>query len=84
MRDFEEHDPPADYIEGFNKGYLLRKHTPEFTSKSISDNKTQSDYQMGLEDGMKQYEMEIGKSLDKGHFKGDKWRDKDKDKSVER
>ena len=51
------------YIEGFNKGYLIREHKPEL-ALNLSQTKfpdTERDFGSGLKDGIQQKELELTK-----------------------
>ncbi|GGG37294.1 hypothetical protein GCM10011344_42640 [Dokdonia pacifica] len=56
-----ENEPSQDYIEGFNKGYLLREYKPDL-ALSLSQTKfpeDQRDYETGLKNGIQQKELEL-------------------------
>ncbi len=49
----------ADYINGFNRGYLIRKELPVLGKQLINGAKGNSQYLEGLKAGAKQYEKEM-------------------------
>lgn len=91
----ELHEPSQEFIEGFNKGYVLREHKPEL-ALSLSQTKfpdNQKDFQTGFLGGIEQKEAELRKVKSKGfsfgklreQYKdelnlGDKAKDKDMDR----
>ena len=75
----EAQEPSKDYIEGFNKGYVLREHKPDL-ALSLSQTKfpkTEQEYSNGFKDGIKQKEMELIKARYKNNTK-------DRDHDLER
>ena len=57
----ETQEPSEQYIEGFNKGYVLREHKPDL-ALSLAHTKfpeTEKDFQNGLLKGIEQKEIEI-------------------------
>ena len=75
-------EPSQDYIEGFNKGYVLREHKPDL-ALSLSQTKfpeSEYEYGKGLKDGIQQKELELIKA--KGMQAPKK--DKDNDPEIER
>lgn len=82
----DEITPSAEYIKGFNEGYILAKYNPNF-SRSDMKPSDPSERSKGFEKGMMQYEVEkkFDKSLsllskdisDKGIEKSDKDMDRD-------
>lgn len=59
----EAQEPSKDYIEGFNKGYVLREYKPDL-ALSLSQTKfpdTEKEFSSGLKDGINQKEMELNK-----------------------
>ncbi len=72
-------EPSKDYIEGFNKGYVLREHKPDL-ALSLSQTKfpeSEKEYSNGLKDGISQKEMELIKAHHKTNTR-------DKDHDLER
>lgn len=54
----EEITPSPEYIIGFNEGYVIAKHNPEFKTDSLS-NENLSDRSKGFQLGMMQFEVEM-------------------------
>lgn len=76
----EINEPSTQFLEGFNKGYVLREHKPEL-ALSLSQTKfpdSQKDFQMGFLDGIEQKETELRKEQSKT-FSLDELREKYKD-----
>lgn len=53
----EEITPSSEYIKGFNDGYVIAKHNPEFKTDSLA-NENLSDRSKGFQLGMLQYDVE--------------------------
>lgn len=67
----DEKKPPADYLKGYNQGYLLAKHVPEFSLSSIkppANSNTPSQRMLGFMDGAKQHSIEKFKSRTQKHI----------------
>jgi len=58
----DEITPSADYIKGFNEGYIMAKFNPNFSRGDMKQTDS-SDRSKGFEKGMMQYEVE--KKFDK-------------------
>lgn len=48
----------AEYLRGFNDGYLLAKHQPDI-SKAIDSLKGNAERIQGIKDGMQEYSKEL-------------------------
>lgn len=61
----EEITPSPEYIKGFNEGYLIAKHYPEFKTDSLA-NENLSDRSKGFQLGMMQFDVEkkLERSID--------------------
>ena len=60
-----EQEPHAEYVKGFNEGYLLQQEMPKLAdilAKSMEN--IESDRAAGFKDGRQQHQMELG--IDKG------------------
>lgn len=56
-----EQEPHADYVKGFNEGYLLQQEMPvlaDIMAKSLDN--IESDRAAGFKDGRKQLQLELG------------------------
>ncbi len=54
-----------EYLNGFNNGYLLRKHNPILMKNLEVGLKGNAPYVLGLKDGNKEYEKELNKNLER-------------------
>lgn len=76
----ELNEPSPQFLEGFNKGYILREHKPEL-ARSLSQTKfpdSQKDFQTGFLGGIEQKEAELRKVRSK-NFSFENLREKYKD-----
>ncbi|MGH1384292.1 hypothetical protein [Kordia sp.] len=76
----EINEPSQQFIEGFNKGYVLREHKPTL-ALSLSQTKfpdSEKDFQTGFLNGIEQKEAELRKVKSK-NFTFNKLRNKYKD-----
>lgn len=81
----DEITPSAEYIKGFNEGYIMAKYSPNFSRDGMKQTDP-SDRSKGFEKGMMQYEVEKKfdrtlPSLSKGRMEKD---DRHIDKDMER
>jgi len=53
-----------EYLNGFNNGYLLRKHNPILMKNLEVGLKGNAPYVLGLKDGNKEYEKELNRKLE--------------------
>jgi len=78
----EVKDPSPEYLRGFNRGYIVRKFTPnkEIKIQNLSEHAT--GYARGFNDGVDQYEHDISKTFDqkKGAFNKDLRQDRFEDR----
>jgi hypothetical protein len=51
-------DIEKQYVEGFNAGYILAKHEPDFLLKIVNGVHSTTDYLEGLSSGKEEYELE--------------------------
>lgn len=58
-----EIEPSADYLKGFNEGYLLSKERPELAETIIKNVPGDTERLSGFADGHRQYEIEKDKTL---------------------
>ncbi len=65
----QEITPTADYVKGFNEGYLIAQHEPELAAQ-LSKAEGTSDRLQGIKDGHRRFtlEKEIDQSLSKMNF----------------
>jgi len=54
-----------EYLNGFNNGYLLRKHNPILMKNLEVGLKGNAPYVLGLKDGNKEYEKELNMNLER-------------------
>jgi hypothetical protein len=47
------------YINGFNRGYLIAKHEPDLAAKLTNTINQQNPFFSGMMDGKEQYEKEV-------------------------
>ncbi len=76
MKEVQSHE---DYIEGFNKGYIIREYKPNL-ALSLSQTKfadTELGFGQGLKDGIKQKELEIIRERN-NHFQNDQNLDRER------
>ena len=71
MEDFE--NPSAEYLKGFNDGYLLAKHEPEL-AKQVDAVQSSSERMKGFKDGI----LELTKEKNKEFYP--QWLQKNKKK----
>ena len=57
----ETQEPSEQYIEGFNKGYVLREHKPELALNLVHTKfpESQKNYKKGFLNGIEQKEIEL-------------------------
>lgn len=69
MEEAENVDPK--YVEGFNQGYYLAKHTPELADKlsSLTGNNPRLE---GMKNGIEQYALEHSKDITPDWLKKDR------------
>ncbi len=88
MENIEQDDitPSAEYIKGFNEGYIIAKYNPNFSKDSIS-NTNLSDRSMGFSKGVIQYEAEKKQARSIFYLsqdgRGKDFSDKNRDKNVD-
>ncbi len=66
-----EQQPHADYVKGFNEGYLLQQEMPtlaDIMAKSLDN--IESERAMGFKDGREQLQKELGMDKSKVHETG--------------
>lgn len=76
----------AEYVEGFNQGYLIAKHLPELAG-TLATVESQSSRMEGFRDGRKEYVLETLRSKTAEWQKADLSNNKDitpsKDRGME-
>lgn len=79
----EEQEPSQDYLRGFNRGYIMRKHKPDIKFKTVTFSDQEVDHLRGFKAGVVQYEKEIDKSfdMDKQRLNPARFKDVGKDNS---
>lgn len=87
----EENEPVnADYLKGFNEGYLMKKHLPDIADK-LAGAMGDSPRGHGFQDGRNQVVLELEKDLYPDWLKSDRLstpdepsdRSKEKDKDID-
>lgn len=79
----EELEPSKDYLKGFNRGYIMRKHKPDIKFKTVAFSDQEADHLRGFKAGVAEYEREINKTFDKDkeHLNPSRFKDVGKDNS---
>lgn len=54
-----------EYLKGFNNGYTIRKNHPLLMKNLIKGVKGNTEYLRGLEEGSKQYEIEMNMKINR-------------------
>jgi hypothetical protein len=86
----EEQSPSAEYLAGFNQGYLIQKHLPDLGEK-LSKSLSNTERSEAFKDGQKQFMLEKEQSKPKflqkdrlANSKREPNKSKDKGKDYER
>ena len=59
----DNQQPSSAYIEGFNKGYILREHKPDLARQLVDTRfpESEQEFSTGFKDGVWQKEQELTK-----------------------
>ena len=75
----EEKDPSPEYVTGFNRGYIMRKHKADIKFKTVAFNEKDAEQMQGFKDGVIQREKELNYTFDKDRLNPEKFKDAGKD-----
>lgn len=78
----EDKELSVDYVEGFNKGYILREHKPNLAQNIIQIKfpESEQEFSSGFKDGVWQREQEFTREKLAKELRNDQDRDKSRGK----